>query len=402
MPFISVFDVLGPNMIGPSSSHTAGAARIGRVAHSLLGEKPVEVLRLLSSQVDFPEQKYLFTSFNGAWAREFEAVRTECGPGTIVGGSRTGCSSNRANPFVMLESRGTDEVHGECYGFHLLYSGDHFECACGNAYGKLRFLHGIQPEGFSWRLEPGEGFCAPEAAMTYGWGAAEMSGNLHAFIREHVVRGWWKRRARPVLVNSWESFYFRFTQKDLLRLARRGKALGAELFRVERYVELVLSYLRLGGTSTDYVIRQVDVDNVLRQAARKYAPLFIRGKVSLELNETGLRALSDEKWLQLVIEQVLSNAVKYAPGGHVKVWSEGERLFIQDDGVGIAAEDLPRIFERGFTGYNGRMDKRATGIGLYLSQEICRKLGHTITVESELGKGTRVTVGLARPYLEVE
>jgi hypothetical protein len=103
-----------------------------------------------------------------------------------------------------------------------------------------------------------------------------------------------------------------------------------------------------------------------------------------------------------VVEQVLSNAVKYAPCGHVKVWSEGERLFIQDDGVGIAAEDLPRIFERGFTGYNGRMDKRATGIGLYLSQEICRKLGHTITVESELGKGTRVTVGLARPYLEVE
>ncbi|MDE6933180.1 MAG: sensor histidine kinase [Oscillospiraceae bacterium] len=184
--------------------------------------------------------------------------------------------------------------------------------------------------------------------------------------------------------------------------SERGRALSAELFRVERYVELVLSYLRLGGASTDYVIRQVDVDNVLRQAARKYAPLFIRGKVSLELNETGLRALSDEKWLQLVVEQVLSNAVKYAPGGHVKVWSEGERLFIQDDGVGIAAEDLPRIFERGFTGYNGRMDKRATGIGLYLSQEICRKLGHTITVESELGKGTRVTVGLAQPYLEVE
>lgn len=184
--------------------------------------------------------------------------------------------------------------------------------------------------------------------------------------------------------------------------SERGRALSAELFRVERYVELVLSYLRLGGGSTDYVIRQVDVDSVLRQAARKYAPLFIRGKVSLELRETGLKALSDEKWLQLVVEQVLSNAVKYAPGGHVTVWSEGERLFIRDDGVGIAAEDLPRIFERGFTGYNGRMDKRATGIGLYLSREICQKLGHTITVESELGKGTRVTIGLARPVLEVE
>lgn len=184
--------------------------------------------------------------------------------------------------------------------------------------------------------------------------------------------------------------------------SEQGRALSAELFRVEQYVELVLSYLRLGGESSDYVIRQVDVDGVLRQAARKYAPLFIRGKVSLELRETGLKVLSDEKWLQLVVEQVLSNAVKYAPGGHVTVWSEGERLFIRDDGVGIAAEDLPRIFERGFTGYNGRMDKRATGIGLYLSREICQKLGHTITVESELGKGTRVTIGLARPVLEVE
>lgn len=184
--------------------------------------------------------------------------------------------------------------------------------------------------------------------------------------------------------------------------SERGLALRAELFRVERYVELVLSYLRLGGGASDYMIRQVDLDSVLRQAVRKYAPLFIRGKVALELHDTGLKALSDEKWLQLVIEQALSNAVKYAPGGHVKVWSEGERLFIQDDGVGIAAEDLPRVFDRGFTGCNGRMDKRATGIGLYLCREICGRLGHTITVDSEQGKGTRVTIGLARPYLEVE
>ena len=184
--------------------------------------------------------------------------------------------------------------------------------------------------------------------------------------------------------------------------SERGLALRTELFRIERYVELVLSYLRLGGGSTDYVIRQVDVDSVLRQAARKYAPLFIRGKVSLDLRETEWKVLSDEKWLQLVVEQVLSNAVKYAPGGHVTVRREGENLLVQDDGAGIAAEDLPRIFERGFTGCNGRMDKRATGIGLYLSREICKKLGHTISVSSELGKGTCVTIGLARAQLEVE
>ena len=182
----------------------------------------------------------------------------------------------------------------------------------------------------------------------------------------------------------------------------RGRELAAELFRVERYVELVLSYLRLGGDATDYVIRQADLDPILRQAARKYAPLFIRGRVSLDMQETGLRALTDEKWLQLVVEQVLSNAVKYAPGGHVKIWGTADQLFIEDDGVGIAPEDLPRIFDRGFTGCNGRMDKRATGIGLYLCRQICRRLGHTIGVDSELGRGTRVTIGLARPYLEVE
>ena len=182
----------------------------------------------------------------------------------------------------------------------------------------------------------------------------------------------------------------------------RGRELAAELFRVERYVELVLSYLRLGGDATDYVIRQADLDPILRQAARKYAPLFIRGRVSLDMQETGLRALTDEKWLQLVVEQVLSNAVKYAPGGHVKIWGTAAQLFIEDDGVGIAPEDLPRIFDRGFTGCNGRMDKRATGIGLYLCRQICRRLGHTIGVDSELGRGTRVTIGLARPYLEVE
>ncbi len=195
-----------------------------------LGREPVTILRLLSNQVDFPDQNYVLTTFNGAWAREFEPADTPCGPGTIISGSRTGCSSNRANPFVMLRRRVADEEWGDCCGFHLLYSGDHFECADGNAYGKLRFLQGIQPEGFSWQLEPGERFTAPEAAMAYGRGLMAMSNALHAFIREHVVRGAWRDRPRPVLVNSWESFYFRFSQRDLLRLARQGKSLGAELF----------------------------------------------------------------------------------------------------------------------------------------------------------------------------
>ncbi len=182
----------------------------------------------------------------------------------------------------------------------------------------------------------------------------------------------------------------------------RGRELRAELFRIEQYVELVLSYLRLGADSSDYMIREYELDTILRQAVRKYAPLFIRGKVSLELSPTGLRVLTDEKWLQLVVEQVLSNAVKYAPGGQVRIYARDTRLIVEDTGVGIAREDLPRIFERGFTGCNGRMDKRATGIGLYLCREICRRLGHTITAESEVGRGTRIIIGLDRPILEVE
>lgn len=182
----------------------------------------------------------------------------------------------------------------------------------------------------------------------------------------------------------------------------RGRELRAELFRIEQYVELVLSYLRLGSDASDYVIREQELDAILRQAVRKYAPLFIRGKVSLELSPTGLRVLTDEKWLQLAVEQVLSNAVKYAPGGRVRIYARDTRLIVEDTGVGIAREDLPRIFERGFTGCNGRMDKRATGIGLYLCREICRRLGHTITAESEVGRGTRIIIGLDRPLLEVE
>ncbi len=188
----------------------------------------------------------------------------------------------------------------------------------------------------------------------------------------------------------------------LLRDEARDRELGAELFRVERYVELVLSFLRLGDDANDYMICRQALDPILRKAARKYATLFIRGKVSLDLRDTGLTVLTDGKWLQLAVEQLLSNAVKYAPGGRVAVYARGESLVVEDDGVGIPTEDLPRIFDKGFTGGNGRLEGRSTGIGLYLCREICRRLGHTLTVESQPGRGSRFIIGLARPYLEVE
>ncbi len=195
-----------------------------------LGAQTVSVLRLMSNQIDFDSQNYVLTSFNGAWAREFEPTHTPCGPGSVVSGSRCGASSNRANPFVMLHRPETTEDHGDAYGFHLIYSGDHHACACGNAYDSLRFLHGIQPDGFAWQLDPGAEFTAPEAAFTYGDGFAAMSRSLHCFVREHIVRGVWKKRERPILVNSWESLYFKFNHRELVKLAKQGKELGAELF----------------------------------------------------------------------------------------------------------------------------------------------------------------------------
>ena len=175
-----------------------------------------------------------------------------------------------------------------------------------------------------------------------------------------------------------------------------------ELFRVEQYVEMVLNYLRLDSDSTDFVFKTCALDGIIRQCVRKYAKQFIRKKISLEYQGTALQVLTDEKWLCFVIEQILSNALKYTAAGSIRIFTQGETLVIADTGIGIAPEDLPRVFEKGYTGYNGRTDKKATGIGLYLCQKILQKLGHGISISSEIGKGTRVSIDLSREELTVE
>lgn len=176
-----------------------------------------------------------------------------------------------------------------------------------------------------------------------------------------------------------------------------------DLFRIEQYVDMVLCYLRLDGNSTDYLFREYELDDIIRQAVKKYAGQFIRRKISLNYETVKERVLTDEKWLLFVLEQVLSNALKYTEdGGSIAILFEQSTLIIRDTGIGIAPEDLPRIFERGYTGYNGRNDKRASGLGLYLCRRICQNLGHTIAVDSVLGEGTAVRIGLDHRNLEVE
>ncbi|MGM9662756.1 MAG: sensor histidine kinase [Oscillospiraceae bacterium] len=171
--------------------------------------------------------------------------------------------------------------------------------------------------------------------------------------------------------------------------------LETELLKIGQYVEMVLSYLRLGSDSTDYVLRQCRVDDILRQAVRKFAKLFILKKITLDLRETGRTVVTDEKWLLFVVEQVLSNALKYTPaGGSIRIYGDGAAVVIADSGIGIREEDQARVFEKGFTGYNGREDKKSTGIGLYLCRQVMDRLNHGISLTSQPGRGTAVRLEL--------
>ena len=179
--------------------------------------------------------------------------------------------------------------------------------------------------------------------------------------------------------------------------------LSSELFKIEQYVEMVLSYIRLGSNENDFVIKEYDLDNIVRQAIRKYAPLFIRKKINLDFQPTTYKVLTDEKWLVFVIEQLLSNAIKYTNKGKISIYPlEDKKLVIEDTGIGISQEDIPRIFDKGFTGYNGRTDKKATGLGLYLCKNILDKLSHKISIESEVGVKTKVIIDLAMVNVNIE
>ena len=158
---------------------------------------------------------------------------------------------------------------------------------------------------------------------------------------------------------------------------REHRELLAELFRIEQYVEMVLSYIRLGSRENDLVIREYELDAVIRQAVHKYAPQFVRKKIRLVYEPVKVRVVTDEKWLLFILEQLLANAVKYTLEGTITIRAgQDKKLSVSDTGIGIAPEDLPRIFEKGFTGYNGRADKKATGLGLNLCRHlhwICRR-----------------------------
>lgn len=178
-----------------------------------------------------------------------------------------------------------------------------------------------------------------------------------------------------------------------------------ELFRIEEYVSMALQYQRVSSTENDFVLEKVSVDGVIRDTIKKYAKIMIRRHIGMNYSGTVQEVYTDGKWLAFILEQLLSNAIKYTPQGVVTIETaeEKDRFFItiKDTGIGIKAEDLPRVFEKGYTGYNGHADKKATEIGLYLCRQMADKLGHTIRMESEIGKGTKVWIGFDLDYSDV-
>lgn len=189
-------------------------------------------------------------------------------------------------------------------------------------------------------------------------------------------------------------------QNEDSALSRR---LGLDLRRIEQYADMVMTFLRLSSDSTDYVFREYDLDQIVRAAVKKFSSEFIDRRLSLAYEPLNATVITDEKWLSFVIEQVLSNALKYTPSGCIAIsLSEEKILRISDTGIGIAPEDLPRIFENGYTGLNGRADQKASGIGLYLCRRICDRLGHSISAHSTVDVGTVIEIDLSREKIEME
>ena len=178
--------------------------------------------------------------------------------------------------------------------------------------------------------------------------------------------------------------------------------LEQEIFKIDSYTNLVLQYLRLESFHDDLVLKQVQIEDLVKEIIRKYALFFIQKGLNVNLHDLDKEIVTDKKWLLVVIEQIISNSLKYTKEGGLEIYMDGQELCIKDTGIGIKNSDVLRVFERGFSGYNGRLTQQSSGLGLYLSKKISEELGHQIRIESEVGKGTTVRIKFAEVKLVIE
>ena len=165
-----------------------------------------------------------------------------------------------------------------------------------------------------------------------------------------------------------------------------------ELFKIDSYANLVLQYLRLESFHDDLVLKRVSVEDLVKEVVRKYALFFIQKNLTVDLHDLEQEVITDRKWLLVIIEQLLSNSLKYTSTGGIEIYFKDQTLYIKDSGIGIKNSDVLRVFERGFSGYNGHLTQQSSGLGLYLSKKIAEQLGHRITLHSEVGQGTTVAI----------
>ena len=168
--------------------------------------------------------------------------------------------------------------------------------------------------------------------------------------------------------------------------------LEQELFKIDSYANLVLQYLRLESFHDDLVLKRVSVEDLVKEVVRKYALFFIQKNLAVDLHDLEQEVITDRKWLLVIIEQLLSNSLKYTNTGGIEIYFKDQTLYIKDSGIGIKNSDVLRVFERGFSGYNGHLTRQSSGLGLYLSKKIAEQLGHRITLHSEVGQGTTVAI----------
>ena len=178
--------------------------------------------------------------------------------------------------------------------------------------------------------------------------------------------------------------------------------LEQELFKIESYVNIVLQYLRLESFHEDLVLKKENVEDLVKEIVKKYAIFFIQKGLSLSLHDLDRTIITDRKWFVVILEQVLSNSLKYTSQGGIEIYFQEDTLYIKDSGLGIQDADLLRVFERGFSGYNGRLTQQSSGLGLYLSKKIADELGHQISIASQVGQGTTVMISFSEKKMIFE
>ena len=178
--------------------------------------------------------------------------------------------------------------------------------------------------------------------------------------------------------------------------------LEQELFKIESYVNIVLQYLRLESFHEDLVLKKENLEDLVKEIVKKYAIFFIQKGLSLNLHDLDRTIITDKKWFVVILEQVLSNSLKYTSQGGIEIYFQEDTLYIKDSGLGIQDADLLRVFERGFSGYNGRLTQQSSGLGLYLSKKIADELGHQISIASQVGQGTTVMISFSEKKMIFE